>query len=205
MNPEFNERRKSGIALIVMGPSACGKSEVATALSKHYKCGFIDADSFHSSSNKGKMSNGIPLTDQDRLPWLQVVREQLVSVFENKISSAAPAEVSSENVSENVYAVAACSALKKSYREILRGNERFEKGSNFRTIFIFLNCSASVLEDRISKRKGHFMKANMLQGQLNTLEKPDADELAITVDGDQIFTAIISDVVARLPIVVKQV
>lgn len=183
---------ESGIVLIVMGPSACGKSEVASALSKHYDCEYIDADALHPSSNIEKMSNGIPLTDGDRFPWLKVVREHLVVAYRDSVKEK------SEN---RVRGVVACSSLKKIYRDILRGiypGFEDEFGLKIKINFVFLNCSEKVLVERIQKREGHFMKANMLQSQLNALEKPDTNEGAIIVNGDQDVSLIISDVAEYL-------
>lgn len=189
------ERCEPGVALIVMGPSACGKSEVASALSQHYKCEYIDADTLHTLSNIKKMSNGIPLTDDDRFPWLKAVREKLVMVYRNIIATKRDSNI------QNVRVIVACSALKKVYRDILRGSYAgFEDnfGLDLKTYFVFLNCSEDVLAERISRREGHFMKANMLQSQLNTLETPQADEGAIVVDGGQSLTSIIAAVIKRL-------
>lgn len=180
-------------ALIVMGPCACGKSEVASALSKHFNCEYIDADSLHPSTNIEKMSNGIPLTDADRFPWLKLVRDRMVIAYRHTIDEK------SEN--KNVRVVVACSALKKIYRDILRGccaGTEDDYRSELDTHFVFLDCSESVLAERISKREGHFMKSNMLQSQLNTLERPDKTEPALTVDGDQNLTSIVSDVAKYL-------
>ncbi len=176
-------------ALIVMGPAACGKSEVASALAKHFECEYIDADSLHPSTNIEKMSNGIPLTDSDRLPWLKTVREHLVRAYRQNATD------------QNIRVVVACSALKKIYRDILRGCYTGTEDAFAEQLvasFVFLNCSESVLSERIGRREGHFMKPNMLQSQLNTLEKPDATERAITVNGDQNLSSIISDVVEHL-------
>lgn len=178
----------TGQILVVMGPCACGKSEVASALSQHYQCAYIDADSLHPQSNIEKMSNGIPLTDDDRFPWLKTVREHLIKAYQQSVMN---------NDKTVVQVVVACSALKKIYRDILSGClAGFEDDfrTEFKTTFVFLNCSESVLAQRISQREGHFMKSNMLQSQLNTLEIPDATELAVTVDGDQNLSSIISDV-----------
>lgn len=185
---------QSAVALVVMGPAACGKSEVASALSRHYKCEYVDADALHPKSNIEKMSNGIPLTDDDRFPWLKTVREQMVTVYRNSIDRVQCHDY------QNVQVVVACSALKKIYRDILRGNYTgFEDvGSELKTYFIFLNCSEDVLTQRINSRQGHFMKANMLQSQLNALEKPDDGESAVTVDGDLSLPSIVSYVSENL-------
>lgn len=182
----------SAIALIVMGPSACGKSEVASALAKHYECEYIDADSLHPSSNIEKMSNGKPLTDADRFPWLKTVREHLVIAYRNSSNK----KRDRVNVTK-VRVVVACSALKKIYRDILRGSYEGSEDDCYlevATNFVFLNCSESVLVERICRREGHFMKANMLQSQLSTLEKPDSTERAVTVNGDGNLSSIVSDV-----------
>lgn len=180
-------------ALIVMGPAACGKSEVASALAKHYQCEYIDADSLHPKSNIEKMSNGIPLTDADRFPWLKLVRDHMVMAYRRSSND--------DSVNRNVRVVVACSALKRIYREILSGcymGLEDDCRTELRTNFVFLNCSENTLIERISRREGHFMKPNMLQSQLSTLEKPDASERAVTVDGDQNLLAIVSEVDAYL-------
>lgn len=195
-----NEQNQSAVALVVMGPSACGKSEVGLALSKHYQCEYIDADSLHPPSNIEKMSNGFPLTDNDRFPWLKTVRERMVTVYQNSIP-ASIAAVQRDGDNQNVRVVVACSALKKIYRDILRGNYTgYEDvfGLELKTCFIFLNCSENILTQRISSRQGHFMKANMLQSQLNTLEKPDSNESAVVVNGELSLPLIVSYVAENL-------
>lgn len=184
-----------GKTIVVMGPSACGKSEVASALSQRYKCVYIDADSLHPPSNIEKMSNGIPLTDEDRFPWLKTVREHLIKAYQQKVNEN---DISGLT---GIQVVVACSALKKIYRDILSGCQvGFEDDfrTKFQTIFVFLNCSEKVLAERIGHREGHFMKANMLQSQLKTLEVPDSTELAVTVDGDQNLESIITEVAKHL-------
>ncbi|KAG4077188.1 hypothetical protein HA402_016175 [Bradysia odoriphaga] len=185
----------TGQTIVVMGPAACGKSEVASALSQHYQCEYIDADSLHPPSNIEKMSNAIPLTDNDRFPWLKTVRDNLVLAYQRRVKERGESDLT------GVQVVVACSSLKKIYRDILSGcYAGFEDDfrEKFKTIFVFLNCSESVLAERIGRREGHFMKANMLQSQLNTLEIPDTTELAIIVNGDQNLSSIITDVTEHL-------
>ncbi|KAJ6643371.1 putative gluconokinase, partial [Pseudolycoriella hygida] len=153
---------ESGIALIVMGPSACEK-----------------------------MSNGIPLTDDDRFPWLKTVRQHLVEAYQQSVVNDSDSNLTKVRV------VVACSALKKIYRDILRGSYAGLEdalGLKLKTNFVFLNCSERVLIERIGSREGHFMKPNMLQSQLNALQKPDVDEGAITVNGDESLSTIIAEV-----------
>lgn len=127
-----------------MGVSGCGKSTIGKLLSKELKCGFLDADDFHSEENKSKMSKGIPLTDDDRMPWLLKLNSELKS-RESTILS--------------------CSALKEIYREII-----FKDISN--TEIVLLHGSQKVLAQRLNQRVGHFMNPQLLESQLAILEKP---------------------------------
>lgn len=186
MSSEESPSEIPTIGLIVCGPCACGKSEVAFALAHHYQVPFVDADTFHSPENIKKMGSGIPLTDDDRFPWLLTVRQQMI--LQKKATSP-----SKEAFSQQVGVVAACSALTKKYRNILAGlhipnQEKERDSSSLPIIFVFLNCSEDVLQKRLNARQGHFMKANMLSSQLATLEVPNEEEVqrgrAIIVNGD---------------------
>jgi gluconokinase len=187
-------------SLVVMGPSACGKSEVGLALANLYGCPFVDADSLHSETNVAKMRNGVPLTDEDRFPWLHTVRKQFVTVLGSRKDTEKFPKKDPPN--PPVCAVVACSALRKAYREILRGayddEQMKSKCGNCKTVFIFLDCFEDVLQCRISQRQGHFMKAGMLESQLKTLEKPTLDECAITVNGNAHMSAIINEAAEKL-------
>jgi len=143
--------------LIAMGVSGCGKTTIGEMLAQRLGCEFADADSFHSQANKDKMHKGIPLTDEDRSPWLKAIR---VSI-EEKLASG----------TTTVYA---CSALKRVYRDILRD------GDNDVT-FVYLKGTPELLKERIKTRKGHFFDPALLQSQLDTLEPPGPDE-AIEAD-----------------------
>lgn len=186
MSSEESKSEIPLVGLIVCGPCACGKSEVASALAHHYQVPFVDADAFHSPENIKKMSSGMPLTDNDRFPWLLTVRQQMILQKKANISSE-------ETTSQQVGVVAACSALTKKYRDILGGlhvpnQEKEGDSSSLPVIFVFLNCSEHVLQKRLNDRQGHFMKANMLSSQLATLEVPNEQEVqlgrAIIVNGD---------------------
>lgn len=131
--------------ILIMGVSGTGKTTIAKALSQEINAIFIDADDFHPQSNVIKMSQGIPLNDQDRLPWLQAIRTHI--------------EV------QNSPIVLACSALKESYREQLRSN-------SYNLKVVVLQASYDILEERM-KRRSHFMPSALLKSQLETLEIPD--------------------------------
>ena len=152
-----------------MGVAASGKSSVGQQLATQLGARFVEGDTHHLSSSVAKMAAGIALTDDDRWPWLIRLQRELASATDDQ-----PVVVS-------------CSALKRSYRDLLRhaGDVRF----------VFLDVTPSVLVTRIAERAGHFMNASMLESQLATLETPGTDEGdVIIVDGD----APIDDIVERI-------
>lgn len=142
--------------MIVMGVSSCGKSSVASALAEKYEAAFLDADDYHPASNIEKMSRGDALNDEDRWPWLQH--------FANTMAK------------QKGSAIGACSALKRAYRD------RLTKAAGEPILFIHLHGTRNLLEQRIAARENHFMPPSLLQSQLATLESPDPDEHAITID-----------------------
>ena len=144
---------------VVMGVSGCGKTTVGKALAAQLDCPFYDGDDFHPPQNVAKMASGIPLDDVDRHPWLARLHDLLAG-----------------HVVRGETAVLACSALKKKYRNQLQVNNQ--------TCFIFLQGSFDLIWARMQTRKDHYMKAEMLQSQFDTLESPGPDE-ALTIEIDQ--------------------
>lgn len=156
--------------LIVMGVVGSGKTTVGSLLAEQLHYEFADADDFHPQANIEKISHGIALSDEDREPWLQRLRERILTW-----------EADGTNV------VLACSALKSSYREILKA------GPDVR--FIFLKGSAELIAQRLSSRHGHFAGASILASQMADLEEP-AD--AITVDIAQTPPEIVAEIRQKL-------
>lgn len=159
-----------------MGVSGCGKTTIGTLLSKKTGYPFFDGDQFHSLSNIEKMAAGIPLNDDDRLPWL------------NSIKQFAEQKVVDTSI------IIACSALKQLYRNIL---------SNIPTAncqFVLLRGAEALLLDRMQKRVGHFMQANLLTSQLNILEMPSN---ALVIDIDQAPLKIVDQIIEKLPITLR--
>ncbi|HVY79347.1 MAG TPA: gluconokinase [Steroidobacteraceae bacterium] len=154
-----DSRSVGPLALIVMGVSGSGKSTLGAALAGALGCPFLEGDEFHSSEAVGKMRAGIPLTDEDRWPWL------------DRLGRAIAAAVAERGV-----AVASCSALKRAYRDRLRAVIAAP------VRFILPEASRDELLRRMSSRTGHYMPPTLLDSQLETLERPHADEHAITVD-----------------------
>lgn len=160
--------------LIVMGVSGSGKSTVAEALAKRLHWRFEDGDSFHPPSNVAKMRAGHPLNDDDRRPWLQAIAAEIDRV------AAAKSHV-----------IIACSALKRSYRDILMHGRHDAR-------IVFLDGSRELIAARLAKRKGHFMPPDLLASQFSTLEVPTSDEHVVTVSIDATVDAIVDDIVSKL-------
>ena len=149
-----------------MGVAGCGKSTIGSMLAHELGWDFFDADDFHSESNRIKMAQNIPLTDEDRAGWLDSLRSLIGQNNQNEKSI-----------------VLACSALKKSYRDILMINEQVE--------FIYLRGTYEQIEARLLQRSGHFMSAKMLESQFDILEEPqDAVTIDISHTPQEIISAI---------------
>jgi gluconokinase len=137
-----------------MGVSGSGKSTIGALLAADLGCTFLEGDSFHPVANIQKMSKGIPLTDQDRAPWLAAIRVRLKESFAR---------------GENL--VIACSALKQQYRDYLSARTP--------VTWVYLKGSEEMIRSRLEHRQEHFMKAKMLASQFADLEEPTS---AIVVD-----------------------
>lgn len=162
-------------AIVVMGVSGCGKSSVGKRLAQLLACEFVEGDELHPLSNVQKMSEGVPLTDEDRWPWLDLVR--------NKITHA---------VNERQSIVVSCSALRRDYRQHLR------RGQEQRLAFIFLDGTSELLKARMTAREGHFMPPSLLATQLATLENPSGEDGVMTVSIDNEVEQIALEAAARI-------
>ncbi len=148
--------------LIVMGVSGCGKTTVGRALGEALGWDFFDGDDFHPPANKAKMSQGLPLNDEDRAGWLAA----LADLIRQRLAAGQPA-------------VLACSALKETYRDVLRVDPRAVQ-------FVYLKGDYDLIWERMQRRQGHYMKASMLASQFATLEEPhDAWEVDIRLPPEE--------------------
>ena len=151
--------------LLVMGVSGSGKSTVGQALADAVGGIFLDADSYHPPANIDRMRRGIALTDDDRLPWLEILRDELHR---------------REKTGQTV--ILACSALKQSYRDLLASRIVTPR-------WIYLEGTPEQIRDRMQARRGHFMPVALLDSQFQTLEAP-TDAIRVPYDlpvGDQVF------------------
>ena len=145
------------MVIIIFGVSGAGKTTIGKLLARDLRWRFIEADDFHPAANIEKMRSGHPLTDNDRWPWLEQLRQQI----ERSLSAR-----------EN--AVLACSALKRAYRDRLDVSDEIK--------FVFLRGDHALVEKQLRSRHGHFMNAALLQSQFHDLEEPESDENVQTVD-----------------------
>lgn len=165
---------KPPCALIVMGVSGSGKSTIADKLAERLDWRYEDGDKFHPASNVAKMEAGHPLTDEDRWPWLRAIADEI-----DRVCKAGER------------AVIACSALKRTYRDILvhgRSDVRI----------VYLEGTQALIAARLAQRKGHFMPAGLLDSQFATLEPPADSEHPLTVSIDAPVETIVDNIVHQL-------
>jgi len=148
----------SPLVVVVMGVSGCGKTEVGRLVAQDAGCTFLDADDFHPPENVERMRRGIPLDDEQRGPWL----DRLAAV----VDAAAR---------DGGRVVLACSALKRSYRERIGVGRPHVR-------LVHLDGPESLIRERLERRTGHYMPPTLLASQCALLERPTAEERAITVD-----------------------
>lgn len=161
------------VIVLLMGPAGSGKTTVGHLLAQQLSWEFADGDDFHPPANIDKMSRGVPLTDEDRLPWLEAMRDAI-----------------EQWRAQGGNAVVACSALKRSYRELLG------VASNRTDLrLVYLKGSYDLLLERLYSRKGHYMKEQMLASQLADLEEPAE---AITMDVRKSPEEIVSEIRKQL-------
>jgi len=162
------------IAVVVMGVSGAGKTTFGRPLANVLGADFIDGDDLHSDAARTKMSAGHPLDDSDRWPWL------------DRIGAALKEDRGGRG------AVAACSALRRAYRDRLRA------GVGPRLRFVYLKASPELMRARVAGRKGHFMPASLVDSQFAALEPPDGETDVVTVPADADLASARSPDIARV-------
>ncbi len=162
-------------SLVVMGVAGSGKSTIAYRLANRLGWPMAEADEFHPQANIDKMSDGTPLTDEDRWPWLQALADWM----------AAEAAAGRSTV-------VTCSALKRSYRDLLR------TAPGVRVRFVWLRGDAETIGARMLSRQDHFMPTTLLTSQFATLEPLTEDEDGVAVDVEQAADVVVSQAVQEL-------
>jgi gluconokinase len=155
-------------AIVLMGVAGSGKTAVGMRVAKELDWLFLDADNFHPASNIEKMKHGIPLSDLDRVPWLERLRDEL-----------------QRQTASGHSVILACSALKESYRSLLRQESSPPQ-------FVYLDVDAETIRERLSHRSAHFFPKELMQSQFATLEKPKD---AILIDARKPIDIVVDDVV----------
>jgi gluconokinase len=156
-----------------MGVSGSGKTAVGEELAARLGATFVDSDDLHPPENKAKMSAKVPLTDEDRWPWLRRIRTEA-------IDATPPGK----------RCVVACSALKRAYRSVLRQDLTDVR-------LVYLRGSFELIAGRLAARKGHFMPPDLLRSQFATLEEPDAAE-GVVVDIDTTVPQIVDRILEKV-------
>ena len=159
---------------VLMGVSGSGKTTIADGIARCEGWTLVEGDKFHPPANVEKMSRGIPLTDEDRWPWLRAIAAEIDAIRERRES-----------------AVVACSALKRAYRDILIGDRPD-------VVLVYLRGDKHLIATRMAARKGHFMPPALLDSQFATLEEPGPDEHPIVVSVADPPAAIVDEVVRQL-------
>ena len=160
--------------LVIMGVSGSGKTTIAKGLTEKLHWHYQEGDALHPPSNVEKMKSGTPLSDADRLPWLEKIAEKI-----------------DEWRAGGVSGVVTCSALKRTYRDIVVGTRPD-------VALVYPKGSKALIAGRMAKRHGHFMPPSLLDSQFATLEEPSPDENAITVSIDRTPDEIEDEIVRRL-------
>jgi len=145
------------VIVIIFGVSGAGKTTVGELLARELGWHFLEADDFHPEVNIEKMRSGHPLTDEDRAPWLERLRDQI-----------------KRSLTAGERTVLACSALKRKYRQRLRVDDEVK--------LVFLRGSYALISEQLGHRRGHFFDPALLQSQFDDLEEPQPDESALTIE-----------------------
>ncbi|MEV4656731.1 gluconokinase [Micromonospora sp. NPDC049301] len=167
-------RRQPPRHVVVMGVSGAGKTTVARGISDAAGLTFAEADEFHSEANVARMRSGVPLDDAARWPWLRALADWMAT-----------------RDAEGVSTVLACSALKRSYREVLRQGPPTVD-------FVHLDGTAEVIRERMARRAGHYMPASLLDSQLAILERFEPGESGLVLDVSLSPEELVSAAVDRL-------
>ena len=162
--------------VIVFGVSGAGKTTIGKLLAEQLGWQFYEADDFHPRANIEKMRSGRPLTDEDRWPWLELLREQIT-----------------HSITANGNAVLACSALKRVYRDRLRVSDDVK--------FVFLRGSYALIAEQLRQRRGHFMNPGLLRSQFADLEDPKPDEDVLTVELGRTPQELVEDIKTKLQLI----
>jgi gluconokinase len=164
--------------VIVFGVSGAGKTTIGKLLAEQLGWRFYEGDDFHPRANIEKMRSGRPLTDEDRWPWLERLRDQITRSIAAK---------------EN--AVLACSALRRAYRDRLRVSDDVK--------FVFLRGNYALVAEQLRQRRGHFMSPELLRSQFADLERPEPDEDVLMTELGRTPQELVEDIKTKLRLAPK--
>ncbi len=162
------------MVIVLIGPMGCGKTTIGKLLAEKLCWKFADGDDFHPEANIDKMKSGLPLDDEDRYPWLQILHDTI-----------------EESVRSGENLILACSALKRKYRKLLGIDQES-------VLSVYLKGSPDLLQERIESRTHLYMDKGLLQSQLSTLEEPESGVVVSIAESPEVIVeSIISRISAR--------
>jgi gluconokinase len=167
-------KKAPAAAIVVMGVSGCGKSAIGEPVAKELSLPVLEGDDFHPEANVERMASGLPLHDEHRWGWLDAIGAAIA-----------------EHMRDGGGVVVSCSALKRKYRDRLRGCYPD-------ILFVYLKIDRQTAHKRVGGRKGHFMPETLVESQFADLEPPDADEQAWTMDGTRTIDDLVAAIVASV-------
>jgi gluconokinase len=162
------------LTVVVMGVAGCGKTTVGQAIAADLGCPFLEGDTLHSARNVALMTAGTPLTDYDRRDWLETISKRIET-----------AQAKEQDL------VVSCSALKRRYRDQLRKGDA-------ELLFVHLEGSPALMEQRLNRRQGHFMPKTLIASQFEALEVPGPDERVVRTTADRPIAQIVAQVRERI-------
>lgn len=188
------------VVVLITGVCGSGKTTVARALAKKLSCPFVDADHFHSEGNIMKMKQGIPLTDQDRQPWLLALNKVIERWTKRSESGVLACSALKEQYRQTIILGAEASSGNKNYCSFGDKRQKLQNPLPFYCLVVLLQGSKDLIKERMEKREDHFMPSNLLDSQFETLEEPSNCDLysAVKVSVNQTIEEITNEILRAL-------
>lgn len=188
------------VVVLITGVCGSGKTTVARALAKKLSCPFMDADHFHSEGNIVKMKQGIPLSDEDRQPWLLALNKVIERWTKRSESGVLACSALKEQYRQTIILGAEANSENSSYCSVGDKRQKLSKPYSFPCLVVLLQGSKNLIKERMEKRQEHFVSVNLLDSQLEILEEPNNCDLysAVNVSINQSIEEITNEILRAL-------